>query len=323
MTLPTLSVIMANYNHAQFLPRALGALIGQSVQPLEIIVIDDASTDNSVSVIQDFAARHPVIRFYRNEKNRGALLSIARGLELARGEYVISTAADDEVVPGLFEKSLCLLAEHPNAALSATISEFHEAHTGLRWFWGVGITETPSYLSPARMVEVEQQGKFYIPPNSVIFKKSALHEVGDFIPDLKFCCDWYAMYVAGFRYGICFVPEPLAVFHVQPNSYYQRIKRDEAEYGKVLTELLRRLHQPANRDVLPLLRDAGSLFLYALPMLRLLLRNPEYRHLITPRFLRKCLAHSVKLSLKNLGPTWLVRLYLRFSGYRTRQTTTA
>jgi glycosyltransferase involved in cell wall biosynthesis len=318
MSLPRLSVVVPNYNHATYLPRSLQALVDQSVQPLEIIVIDDASTDNSVEVIESFAAKYPIFRFYRNENNRGVLFSVSRGLELATGDYVLTAAADDEVLPGFFEKSLRLLGKHPEAALSATSAEYREAHTGVHWIWGAGIVKSPSYLSPTRMVECERKGRFYIPPNSVIFRLNALREVGNFIPELKFCCDWYATYVAGFRYGICFVPEPLAVFHVQPNSYYHRLRRNETEYSEVLEELLRRLNQPENRDVLPLLRESGSLFLFAHPMLKVLLRHPEFRHLITPRFLCKNLAHSAKLFFKKHSPAWFVNLCLQCSGYRTR-----
>ena len=321
MSLPALSVIVPNYNHARYLPRSLTAIVQQSVQPMEVIVIDDASTDNSVELIENLAAKYPVIRFYRNQQNRGSLFTVSRGLELAKGDYVLTAAADDEVLPGFFEKSLHLLGKYPEAALSATSTEFREAHTGVNWLWGSGIVESPTYLSPARMVECERKGKFYIPPNSVIFRTSALREVGNFIPELKFCCDWYAMYVAGFRYGICFVPEPLAIFHVQANSYYHKIRRDKAEYRRVLELLLERLNQPENRTVLGCIREGGSLFLYGIPMLKLLLSRPEYRHLITRIFLRKNLSHSAKLFLKNHSPAFLVNLYLKLSGNRKRTAT--
>ncbi len=318
MTLPTLSVVIPNYNHSEYLPRCLQAMQRQSVQPTEIIVMDDASTDNSVVVIESYARQHPVIRLHRNERNLGVVATINRGLDLARSDYVISAAADDEVMPGLFEKSLKLLAVYPQAALSCTVGEYREVATGYNWNMGVGVTAEPAYLSPARMVECERKGKFYIPPNSVIFKKSALFEVGRFRPELKFACDWFAMYVAGFRYGICFVPEPLAIFHIQADSYYHKIRRDKAEYRRVLEILLQRLTQPENQDVIEMLRETGSLFLFGLPMLKLLSSRPEYRRFITPTFLRKNLSHAAKLFLKNHSPAFLVNSYLTLSGNRKK-----
>lgn len=57
MTTPSLSVVVPNYNHGQHLPNCLEALVRQSVPPAEIVVIDDASTDNSLEVLADFARR--------------------------------------------------------------------------------------------------------------------------------------------------------------------------------------------------------------------------------------------------------------------------
>ncbi len=71
MSLPTVSVILPNYNHAHYLPQCLNAMLDQSVKPTEIIVIDDASTDNSIEVISDYVRRDPVVKLIQNEKNIG------------------------------------------------------------------------------------------------------------------------------------------------------------------------------------------------------------------------------------------------------------
>src|SRR6185436_11843228 len=104
MKLPTLSIIIPNYNHGHCLPVAVNAILQQSAQPLEVIIIDDGSTDQSVEIIQELARRHPVIQFHHNEKNEGVLFTINRGIDLARGEYVFSSSADDEILPSFLEK---------------------------------------------------------------------------------------------------------------------------------------------------------------------------------------------------------------------------
>lgn len=169
------------------------------------------------------------------------------------------------------------------------------------------------------MVEIEKHRTLYVPPNSVIFKKTALLEVGKFIRELKFCCDWYATYLAAFRHGFCFVPEPLAIFHVQPDSYYHRTRNDKVEYPKVLEQLLQRLNRPENHDVVERIRKSGSLFLFAMPMLKVMLSQPQYRRFITPTFLRKNRAHSIKLLLKNIAPACLVKTHVKFSGYNAKR----
>ena len=58
---------LTNYNHARYLPQSLGALLAQSRPADELIVIDDASTDNSIEVIQDLVSQAPYVTFLRNE----------------------------------------------------------------------------------------------------------------------------------------------------------------------------------------------------------------------------------------------------------------
>src|SRR5438034_2246469 len=99
MDLPSLSVVVPNYNHARYLPVCLKAILAQSVAPIELIVVDDASTDNSVEVIRRFAAQSPLVRLVQNEKNLGVMANQIKGLDLARGEFVFFQAADDEVQP--------------------------------------------------------------------------------------------------------------------------------------------------------------------------------------------------------------------------------
>src|SRR6266705_1267642 len=66
---PTLSVVLPNYNHARLIPRALEALLAQDPAPDEIILVDDASTDDSLDVIASFVERHPALRVIVNPSN--------------------------------------------------------------------------------------------------------------------------------------------------------------------------------------------------------------------------------------------------------------
>ena len=292
-------------------------MLNQSVRPDEILVMDDASTDDSVEVVERIAREHPIVRLHRSEKNLGVVLNMNRGLELARGDYVFLSSADDQVGPGFFEKSLRLLAGHPQAALSCTIGDWHELDTGLKWHMGVGMADTPSYLSPARMVEVERRGRLYISPNSVIFRRAALIEVGKFVPELKYACDWFAMYVAGFRYGICFVPEPLAVFNISRESYYHRSRRQKEKHGQMVHDLLKHLLRPDFGDAVDRIRISGALYMFGWPVLQAVMTQPQYRWFLTPLYVRKALWHSLRIQIKRFTPTFLGNWYLRMAGYRT------
>src|SRR5437763_570789 len=94
---PTLSVVFPNYNDARFLPQQLESMLKQSYQPKEIIIIDDASTDNSIEIINNYIARAPHSRLIRNDRNMGVEHNINRLIDEATGDYLYLGAADDAV----------------------------------------------------------------------------------------------------------------------------------------------------------------------------------------------------------------------------------
>src|SRR5947209_17719180 len=131
MSEPRISVIIPNYNHAHFLPRCLDAQLNQPVLPYEIIVVDDASTDSSMEILNQYAQRNPVIRVYRNEKNSGTNFSVNRGLELSRVDYVLFPGADDEVRPALYEQAIRMFKTYPQAGVFSGLCEWRDTVSGL------------------------------------------------------------------------------------------------------------------------------------------------------------------------------------------------
>jgi glycosyltransferase involved in cell wall biosynthesis len=316
MNLPSLSVVLPNYNHGKFLPTALRSILEQSAAPMEVIVIDDASTDNSLEILSQYEREHPNLKVYRNEKNQGVVYGLNRGLGLARGEYVTFPGADDEVVQGLFEKSLVLLARHPQAGLCCAVAEWRETFSGLTWHMAAGMAQAPCYLSPDDLVRLGKKGKLGIVTSSCIFKTEPLRAMGGFPLELRWHADWFACHVTGFRHGVCFVPEVLSVANLLPRSYYQAGHKT-GEHRQVMLKLLERLDSESCADVLPRLRASGALSLFAMPLLRLVAGRREFRHFMNFTLLRRALRRSAELQAKRFFPVWLARWCLnRF--YRLR-----
>src|ERR1700679_1633717 len=114
---PSLSVVVANYNHAQYLSEALESFISQSHPADEIIIVDDASTDHSVSLIQKYAENHSEIRLHQNSTNRGPAAALNLGITLSSSDYLLFCGADDIVLPSFFEIGLSFLQKHPHVGL--------------------------------------------------------------------------------------------------------------------------------------------------------------------------------------------------------------
>lgn len=305
-----LSVIVPNYNHAQFLPRCLEALLNQSSPACEIIVVDDASTDDSRTVLDDLARKHPSLKVHLNERNLGVNATMNRALPLACGEYVFFTAADDEVRPGLFEKSLRLLRAHPQAGLCTGLCEWRRTDTGLSWVMGAGMPKEPCYLSPAEMVALGRSGRLMISNPSTIYRKAALLEVGGWKPELRWFTDWFGAFTVGFRHGICHVPEVLSTFNLSPTSYYHSAQSKE-ERSAVMLRLLQLLESEPYADVAPRIGQSGILGAFGWPMLQLIARHPEHRRFLTGALIRRTGRRAAEVVGRRFFPGWLERWCLR------------
>lgn len=91
------SVIVAVYNAGQYLPKCIDSLRAQSLRDIEIILIDDGSSDNSAALIDEYASRDKRIIALHNDRNRGVSYTRQRGLDTATGDYTIHVDPDDYV----------------------------------------------------------------------------------------------------------------------------------------------------------------------------------------------------------------------------------
>jgi len=108
---PLLSYIVLSYNYERYIEKTLLSILSQTVQDFEIVVVDDASTDRSVAVVESFG--DPRIRLFTNEKNLGGAASYNRAITEARGEWLVNLDADDWIDPRKAEKQLQAVAQDP------------------------------------------------------------------------------------------------------------------------------------------------------------------------------------------------------------------
>ncbi|MBD5584436.1 MAG: glycosyltransferase, partial [Clostridia bacterium] len=94
-TQPKVSVVVPNFNNATFLERSLDSLIFQSLKEIEIIIVDDASTDDSLSIIKRFASRDPRIKIIAFAANQSQHMARKAGVEAASGQYIMFLDPDD------------------------------------------------------------------------------------------------------------------------------------------------------------------------------------------------------------------------------------
>lgn len=115
MNTALVSVIVPIHNGAKWLAQTLDSIFTQTHQQFEIILIDDASTDNLVEVLTPY--RDDRLQVVRLEKNVGVSAARNRGIELARGDFIAFCDADDLCLPRRFELQLAFLTQHPDVGL--------------------------------------------------------------------------------------------------------------------------------------------------------------------------------------------------------------
>ena len=218
--LPRFSILVPNYNHGKQIGEALDALLGQSVQPRAIHIVDDGSTDDSRDVIARYVSLHPHVHATYLSKNQGVIQTMNDWLLSVDDTYVYFASADDIVMPGFFEKSLALLADYPEAALVSSLTLMVDAN-------GVAMAEPNSprplngsgYLSPAAVAKQLYAVDSWINGNTVIYNREALVAVGGFPLALEGFTDGFVFRLLALMKGACFIEEPLAKWRWEAAGY--------------------------------------------------------------------------------------------------------
>lgn len=125
-SLPIVSVVITTYNYAVYLPRAIDTVLMQTYPNVEVIVIDDGSTDDAASVIP----KHASVKYFYQE-NRGLSAARNNGIIRSKGEYVLFLDADDWLEPAAIVNNLAVLIHHPTVAFISGSYYLFRVDTGL------------------------------------------------------------------------------------------------------------------------------------------------------------------------------------------------
>ncbi|WP_061808970.1 glycosyltransferase family 2 protein [Rossellomorea vietnamensis] len=124
------SVITPVYNSGKYITKTLDSVLNQTYEQIEIILVDDCSTDNSQELIRDYLSKHENIRYHRLEENSGAAVARNKAIDLAKGRFVAFLDSDDLWYPKKIEKQLELM-EQKNAAICYTAIEMIDENDNL------------------------------------------------------------------------------------------------------------------------------------------------------------------------------------------------
>lgn len=217
-----ISVVIPLYNKEAEIERAIRSVMGQSLAPREIIVVDDGSTDNSRSVVEHLIAENPEagIRLI-TQPNSGVSAARNRGIREATGDYVALLDGDDMWLSGYIAEVCRLMEYYPDADAYATAFDIVNNDKRI----AAPVPAKEGYINPA---EEALQGRYPIIPSTATLRRSALEAAGGFPEGMKIGEDqwlWASMMQHGATF--CFSPMSLVRYWRTASNRSASIYRSE------------------------------------------------------------------------------------------------
>jgi glycosyltransferase involved in cell wall biosynthesis len=240
------SIVITSYNYARYLPHAIESALAQDYVPLEVLVLDNASTDETPAVLERYAA-DPRFRAIRNDENIGLTPNHNKGLREARGEYILFLSADDRLIPGCITRAMRYYEQHPEIDILYGGIYFMDENGhiyGQRMMTGQTLC---AYAGGRNEIAgVLGEGCYMCTPTMLV-RRSIWEEHGGWDEELhgadyEISARWASR---GLRFG--YLPEPLAVVRLHPEQHsgdreYVHTGRHMREYLTILDRYLDPAH---------------------------------------------------------------------------------
>ncbi|HEU5289677.1 MAG TPA: glycosyltransferase [Cyclobacteriaceae bacterium] len=183
-TTPLVSVICLCYNHERFVRDAINSVINQTYAAVELIVIDDASTDGSRAIIESVVTKNPLIQFIPLRENVGNCKAFNIALKKTRGDFIIDLAADDILLPIRIQAGVDLLTKL-NDSYGVTISDaeyISEEGKHLNFH----SQKFPHQTIPQGDIYKDVIQRFFISAPTVMFRRSVIESLGGYDEELAY-----------------------------------------------------------------------------------------------------------------------------------------
>jgi hypothetical protein len=239
--LPKASICMLSYNQREFLPAAIDSALAQTYGNLEIIIVDDGSSDGSLEIAETYAARHPArIRVFTHpgHRNRGAAATANLAFEQATGAYWSILGSDDVLYPHKVAVQVGFLERHRDIgwtyAYAHHIDEHGQRHRDLGLF-GLDITRAPDPLE--RLIRGNA-----IPAMTVLARRACLARTGREDETLVYS-DWHLWVRMLAHARVAFLPRVLVRYRVHARNLSVGVT-DRVRFGRSV-EVLAALRRQA------------------------------------------------------------------------------
>ena len=264
MNEPLVSICVPTYNGARYLRECLDSAVGQTFRAIEIVIVDDASADETPAIAEEYARADDRVRLIRNPRRLGLVGNWNRSIELARGAWVKLLFQDDLLEPACIERMVA--AAHPAGPpivacwrrivfedmeeLATHRYDRYAAEESLQGVFALERLVSAERFCDAVLAHIGQN--FVGEPTAVLVKRTAFEEYGTFNSDLIAVPDLEYWVRVAANTGIALVPETLATFRMHPGNATSVNVRNR-EY-RLAMDLVILLHQFAYHPAFSRLR---------------------------------------------------------------------
>ncbi|OGI07828.1 MAG: hypothetical protein A2X41_11920 [Candidatus Margulisbacteria bacterium GWE2_39_32] len=197
--MPKVSIIIPTYNRSQRLSEAIDSVIAQTYTNIEIIVIDDGSTDETEEIINSKKASFPIL--YTKQKNKGVSAARNYGISLASGDYICFLDSDDIWYPQKVQVQLAIMEKTPDIQISQVQEVWMRK--------GKHVNPMKKHLKPSGDIFIPSLKLCLVSPSAVMIKKTLFTEVGLFDEKMPVCEDYDLWLRISYKYGIYLIHDNL------------------------------------------------------------------------------------------------------------------
>jgi glycosyltransferase involved in cell wall biosynthesis len=252
--MPKVSIILPNYNYARYLDERIQSLLHQTYTDFELIIVDDASTDNSLEVIRKYTHDSRVKTLFFEQNSGLPYKRWNNGADLAQGKYILFAGADDHCEPTLVEKLVEKLEQNPEVGLAYSQSMRINSEGRVRGSLKTRTDEldrqrwTHDYVNNGKDECRYLVVKNTIPnASAVLLRRSVFEEAGQFDASLRLSADWMLWAKILMISDIAFVAEPLNYFRLHSTTVTSNTRKQ----GKHVEEDYRVISFIINHVALP------------------------------------------------------------------------
>jgi GT2 family glycosyltransferase len=241
MAAPQVSAIIAVYNGEASITRAIDSALAQQCASLEVVVVDDASTDTTPHVLAGYGDR---IRVISQKNNRGLAASRNNAVDQALGDFVAFLDADDTWLPGRLEKTIAALEANPTTTMA--FSDVVPVDADNRPLAPTFMH--PGMARPPLMEDLLEEGQWPILPSSVTMRRWVFGRVGGFAEEYKGAAGfedtelWFLLREMG---DFAFVPEPLVNYRLAP--MVERLRKYAPGFELFAARMRKRYGEPGEK----------------------------------------------------------------------------